>query len=391
MINLQEIELYKVGDQLMGTCPHCMAPEPSLTVNRDNGTLKGLCIACGYEAAEAVKKAVQAITRATTLNEVIVEADAFRGLDLPEKKKIISPWLAEQTITLIAGWRGVGKTWLALGLCDAITRRQNFGPWNTNTKSSAPCLYIDGEMVPQDLRERLMSITGKSPRVAPLYIYNDCHASFLGLPRANLINRRWRDVVKGFATGNGVKLIVLDNLSSLAAGVDENAKRDWDPVNLWLLDLRFAGIATIMLHHTNKGGGQRGTSAREDNIDSSIVLAHPYDYTAEEGARFTMKFKKARVRNQDLPKIADTEFRLQDVEGHLEWTWAATKRKTQLEVLTMIDEGVKQQDIAEALHIDKGYVSRIKSQALKDGHLTDKGKLTQTGFEMVNDLVTDDV
>jgi DNA-directed RNA polymerase specialized sigma subunit len=46
----------------------------------------------------------------------------------------------------------------------------------------------------------------------------------------------------------------------------------------------------------------------------------------------------------------------------------------------MLDQGNAQKDIAETLGVDKGYVSRIKSQAIKDGHLTKDGKLTQSGF-----------
>jgi len=224
-----------------------------------------------------------------------------------------------------------------------------------------------------------------------MFIYNDCHANSLGLPRANLLNRKWRGVVKNWCISNKVKLIVLDNISSLAAGIDENVKRDWDPVNQWLLELRFAGIATVMLHHTNKEGGQRGTSAREDNIDNSITLSHPYDYASEEGARFVLKFKKSRVRNRDLHKIGDTEFRLEEVEGRLQWTWNSVKGKTRVEILRMLDEGIQQKDISEILRVDKGYVSRIKNQAIKDEQLTLKGKLTQAGLEVVNGLVADEI
>jgi putative DNA primase/helicase len=79
----------------------------------------------------------------------------------------------------------------------------------------------------------------------------------------------------------GVKLWAVDNIASLASGIDENAKKEWDPINSWLLDLRFAGITTLLLHHTNKEGGQRGTSAREDNIDTSLILKQPADYEAD--------------------------------------------------------------------------------------------------------------
>jgi DNA-binding transcriptional regulator LsrR (DeoR family) len=46
----------------------------------------------------------------------------------------------------------------------------------------------------------------------------------------------------------------------------------------------------------------------------------------------------------------------------------------------MIDQGMTQKDIAESLGLDKSYVSRIKSQAEKDGHIGANGKLTQSGY-----------
>jgi len=110
--------------------------------------------------------------------------------------------------------------------------------------------------------------------------------------------------MKGILKARGVKLWIIDNLASLASGIDENSKQDWDPINQWLLELRFAGISTIMLHHVNKVGGQRGTSAREDNLDVSVILKPPKNYTPEDGARFICHFSKARVKISELQAIS---------------------------------------------------------------------------------------
>ena len=48
------------------------------------------------------------------------------------------------------------------------------------------------------------------------------------------------------------------------------------------------------MHHAGKGGAQRGTSRREDVLDTVISLKRPTDYTAEQGARFEIHFEKAR-------------------------------------------------------------------------------------------------
>jgi len=219
----------------------------------------------------------------------------------------------------------------------------------------------------------------------PFYFYSDAYASQLGLPRANLTDEKWRSEMKQLLIQKNVKLWVVDNIASLAPGLDENQKKDWDPINQWLLELRFAGVSTLMLHHTNKEGGQRGTSAREDNLDISILLKSPNDYTTEDGARFVVHFTKQRVQNKYLKLLADTEFKLiQDESGHYVWSTSNVKGAHKREVLKMFDDGFDQKAIVEMTGLSKGYVSKIKNRAAKDGLLTKKGKLTQDGFSWLS-------
>lgn len=318
-----------------------------------------------------------------TLEDAILETADFTALDLPEKRIFLHPWLTEQSITLLSGWRGTGKTWLAMSILDAVTTGQPFGPWETETV--VPCLFLDGEMPVQDVHERLKDMAPEPNRKAPLYIYCDSYANQLGLPRANLACEKWRTIMKQMLVTREVKLWVIDNIASLASGLDENVKKDWDVVNQWLLELRFAGISTVMLHHMNKEGGQRGTSAREDNIDMSITLKRPHDYTPEDGCRFIIHFSKARVRHEYLPLIADHEFKLQqDQYGSLAWTYGSVKKELKREVLRLLDEGMDQTSICETLDISKGYVSKIKKKAIEDGSLDSKCKLTDEGKAFVS-------
>lgn len=318
-----------------------------------------------------------------TIEDAILEAADFKTLDLPEKKILLHPWLSEQAIILISGWRGAGKTWAALGILDAVTTGQAFGPWQAG--DPVPCLFLDGEMPMQDVRTRLNDIDQGIKRKVPLYVYSDSYANSLGLPRAHLASEKWRTEMKRILLTRHVRLWVIDNLASLATGLDENKKVDWDPVNSWLLELRFAGISTIMLHHVGKEGQQRGTSAREDNLDCSITLKRPHDYTPEDGCRFFMHFSKARVPIEHLPLLTDHEFKLiQDEHGQLVWTWGNIKKEIRKDVITLLDDGMDQKTISETLDITKGYVSQIKNKAVKDGLLSKKGKLTPSGFDYIN-------
>jgi len=319
-----------------------------------------------------------------TLEDIILPVGDFCTLELPAKDTLLFPWLKEQSINLISGWRGCGKTWFALGLLDAISKGKPFGSWEC--KKSVPTLFLDGEMPAVDIKERADALCLGRDTQSPLYIYCDALANQWGLPRAHLANESWRSKMKQILLTHHIKLWVVDNLASLASGLDENKKQDWDQVNQWLLELRFAGISTIMLHHVNKEGGQRGTSAREDNLDISIILKSPHDYTPEDGCRFICRFSKSRVSTKDAQLIGDYEFKLiEDKSGRYQWTWGNVRGEIKREVLRLLNDGTDNKTITENLGITKGYVSRIKKQAVDEGLLTAKGKLTQSGFLFVSE------
>jgi predicted ATP-dependent serine protease len=313
--------------------------------------------------------------------ETVFLAEDFVTLDLPEKKRFLNPWLTEGSITLVSGWRGVGKTWFGLSLCDEISKGGAFGPWFV--ENPAPCLYVDGELHAKDLQDRLQDLENGKSRELPLYIFSAAHANSLGLGKLNLIRKQHREAVTASISEHKIKVLVLDCLAVLAPGMDENKKSEGDPINQWLLDLRFMGVATLLLHHVGKEGDQRGTSAREDNLDNSITLIKPNDYDVEHGARFIVKFKKNRIRASSVSLLADTEFSLREINGRIEWTWGGVKKKTQIEIIKMLDEGIAQVEIGKMLDVTKGYVSRIKAKAINDGYLSKQGKLTPSGFELV--------
>ena len=52
-------------------------------------------------------------------------------------------------------------------------------------------------------------------------------------------------------------------------------------------------VAVLLIHHVNKSGEQRGTGAREDHLDASIVLK-PLGGESNEGAQFKVEFTKCR-------------------------------------------------------------------------------------------------
>jgi putative DNA primase/helicase len=84
------------------------------------------------------------------------------------------------------------------------------------------------------------------------------------------------------------------NLSTLCRSLRENDADSWTPVQSWVLGLRRAGKSAFLIHHGGKSGAQRGTSRKEDTLDTVIGLRRPPDYLPEQGARFEVHFEKNR-------------------------------------------------------------------------------------------------
>ena len=315
---------------------------------------------------------------AISLNDAVVSSRDFQNLNMKEKRRLVDPWLSEQSIGLMSGWRGTGKTWAALSLANCVTRGGAFGPWECN--NPVPVLYLDAEMPMQDVKDRLRTLSSDTPSAKPLYIYSDHLASEMGLPRAHLKATRWQRDFRQILKDREIRLVIFDNLASLSAGVDENSVREWSPINTFLLGLRFEGVSSLLLHHTGKGGAQRGTSAREDNLDYSIILRRPWDCLPEQGCRFILHFSKSRVSTKSLSLISDFEFQLrEDPSGASTWTYGDVRGETKKAVIRHFADGTKQSDIASLIAVSAGRVSQIIAQARKEDLITMKGSLTGKG------------
>jgi hypothetical protein len=59
------------------------------------------------------------------------------------------------------------------------------------------------------------------------------------------------------------------------------------------------GYRYLLVHHSGKSGEQRGTSRREDVLDTVIGLRRPEHYEPQQGARFEVHVEKSRAHFGD--------------------------------------------------------------------------------------------
>jgi putative DNA primase/helicase len=112
------------------------------------------------------------------------------------------------------------------------------------------------------------------------------------------------------------------------------------------------------VHHAGKGGQQRGTSRREDVLDTSISLRRPADYSPTEGARFEIHLEKARGIVGAAAK--PFEAKLETRGGATVWTTRELEDVSRVRVEALLDDGLSVREIADETGISKSTVHRIK-------------------------------
>jgi len=172
---------------------------------------------------------------------------------------------------------------------------------------------------------------------------------------------------------DGVDLVIVDNISTLCRQGTENEAESWRPVQEWLLRLRADGKSVLLVHHAGKGGQQRGTSKREDILDTVVNLKRPDDYHASEGARFEVSFEKSRgFAGEDAQNQVA---RLEETTEGFVWSSEKTIEGTFEQVVQLYNSGFDQTGIASKLGKHKGTISKHISQARQKGLLSNQARL----------------
>ena len=291
-------------------------------------------------------------------------------VDLPEREKILGEWLKETDLGFIYAPRGLGKTWYALHLGRKIAEGGSVGPWVVHNPFRV--LYVDGEMAFDEIRKRDGALAAAETD-GLLYLQHE--VLFQRTERVlNLANPMVQDAILEMCKKDGIKVLILDNLSCLFKGVNENDADAWEKVLPWLLALRRARITVIIVAHAGRNGLMRGTSRREDAADWIVSLEEAKDITeTEQGARFIALFVKKRTTTGEEFPTLEWRFTKAGEDGRVNVTW---KKISPVQLLRQcIEDGLTSAtDIAEEMEISKATACRLAAKAIKEGWLKKDGR-----------------
>lgn len=290
----------------------------------------------------------------------------FLNMEIPERPRLVGDWFREGDLGFIFAPRGVGKTWFAHMIAACLTAGRDLDSWSV--PGSARVCLLDGEMPPGDVQDRLKHLEVNGENLIILshqFLFDLADRSF------QLSDAEQRSALLEFCVAQQIKVLVIDNLSSVS-NISENDNDEWPAIGNWLLDFRRKGIAVIVVHHAGRNGQMRGGSRREDPAFWIIRLDDSRERTAtDKGARFVTAFVKNRNASQ-WPTSTDWHIS-EDAEGKLLVETKVADNKAL--VLQLIQDGLDTcGEIAEALNLSKGTVSKIAKVLESNGQIRIEGR-----------------
>ena len=263
-----------------------------------NYKLNALALQSGYRDQSAIEKII--VDQLAYENQKgIFDAEQLMKMDI-KREYLIPDLLPNPSVVLIYGAGGDGKSMSAWTLAKHVSSGTPFVVRGSLVPiQKGPVLILNGDQPLTQLREQLEEVD--YPINTNTKILTDWQ-----LQRYAQFVQLMRDYQP--------KLVIIDSLIGCSGGkaFDEN-KSDFATPLYWLTRNNgnlFPKTTILIIHHANKNGGFRGTSAIRDAVDETWALSKPSEEEASRIGKFSRlitieKSRQGRMGTQLLMQMQD--------------------------------------------------------------------------------------
>ena len=203
-----------------------------------------------------------------TENNYALRNDTYAEQPQPPIDYLISDLITNSSLNIFYGEAGSKKTYSALHMAIAVA---NGKEWLGFTTKKSPVLIIDEESGEKRLGRRL------NEAMKGLECSSTGQLYYISLAGFKLDKREDIRTIESEINNTGAKLVIFDALADIMDG-DENSKKDVQPIMNNLRKIADNTDCSILLiHHANKGGGYRGSSAIKASSDLMIQVTSDLD------------------------------------------------------------------------------------------------------------------
>jgi len=203
-----------------------------------------------------------------TDNNYALRNDNYAIQPQPPIDYLITDLITNSSLNVFYGEPGSKKTYSALSMAVAVANGKD---WLGFTTKKSPVLFIDEESGEKRLSRRLHeTMLGMS-----------CEATgqlfFISLANFKLDKKEDIRIIESEINKIGAKLVIFDALANIMDG-DENSKKDVQPVMNSLRRIADnTDSSVILIHHANKSGGYRGSTAIKASSDLMVQVTSDLD------------------------------------------------------------------------------------------------------------------
>ncbi len=194
---------------------------------------------------------------------------------------VVAGMFSKGSVSLIVGEGGSKKTYLAIDCAVCVAMGQ---PWLGFSTTQGTVLYVDEESGKVRLKKRLRAVMRghRAGRETPV--------AWTVLEQFNLTDIQDVEHVASLIDEVKPSLVVIDALADAMPGADENSVKDVHPVFQRLRGMaETKQCAVVVLHHANKAGGYRGSTAIKGAVDLMLMVDSKLD-----SSRIDVTTEKAR-------------------------------------------------------------------------------------------------
>ncbi|OJJ16901.1 hypothetical protein BI308_23070 [Roseofilum reptotaenium AO1-A] len=157
-------------------------------------------------------------------------------------------------------------------------------------------------------------------------------------------------------------IVIIDSMTTVNIDTltDENSMRYATPLIHWKRLAQECGCAFVVLHHANKGGGMRGTTAIHNTVDEVWQLAHR---TERPNGEVILSIEKSRSRGpgQYLLKYDPESWRW-NVEGEIEGNDVLGLSDLSKQIKGWLDQSGKKHEVEEIVNALGGSANTIRKE-----------------------------
>jgi hypothetical protein len=285
----------------------------------------------------------------TNASPCFLSAAELLADDSAPRELILDPLFASDSIVLLYGPPGVGKSFVALGIAWAVASGGSFLGWRAPRPRRV--LYVDGEMGSADMRERV-ALFGAPPAGLDFWLADRSESRGLEL---GTLEGQLR-LMEGWCWPD---LVVLDSAASLTGEKTGHAERS-PGFKQFLRWQKQSHRAVLVVGRANRKGSVRGATQSEDAMDLVLGLRRPVNRRPTDGLHVDIRAENGRVLvPRDRARVVARL--VGDENGRASWHWQAGSSLER--ALPLLRQGLDPPAIGRALGVSRATAFNLQRQA----------------------------